>query len=122
MRFVAVPLDADPMMRWQSLTGQGIVSELDERTGDSDHHPTRLNLDFESGSGDEKSMEFIWGCVVCPWYVSPRKPPGLTKQSKPRLSRPIPGEKIWTLLNGEAHHLVVPREPARNSTRETEAT
>jgi hypothetical protein len=34
MRFVDVPLDDDPMMRWQSLTGQGFVSELDERTGD----------------------------------------------------------------------------------------
>jgi hypothetical protein len=34
MRFVDVPLDDSPVLRWQSLIGQGIVSELDERTGD----------------------------------------------------------------------------------------
>ncbi len=33
MRFVDVPLDDSPVLRWQSLIGQGIVSELDERTG-----------------------------------------------------------------------------------------
>lgn len=34
MRFVDVPLDDSPVLRWQSLIGQGIVSKLDERTGD----------------------------------------------------------------------------------------
>ena len=60
-RFVDVPINDYPLLQWEWLIEQGILTDLDERTSEGDDHPARLYLKFESGSGDEHNMEIIWG-------------------------------------------------------------
>lgn len=60
-RWVDVDLDRYPVLSWDWLVEQPIVSDLDEMTVAGDDHPARLYLTFESASGDEHSMEIIWG-------------------------------------------------------------
>ena len=60
-RWVDVPLDQYPALKWQWVIEQTITSEEDERTVAGDDHPGRLYLKFESDAGEEHSMEIIWG-------------------------------------------------------------
>ncbi len=60
-RWVDVPLDQYPWLSWNWFIEQTIVSEKDETTVAGDDHPARIYLTFESESGDDHSMEIIWG-------------------------------------------------------------
>jgi len=60
-RWVDVELDQYPMLSWDWFIEQSVESEVDELTTAGDDHPARLYLGFESASGEEHSMEIIWG-------------------------------------------------------------
>jgi len=60
-RWVDVPLDQYPLLSWNWFIEETIDSEEDEMTVAGDDHPARLYLTFESKSGDQHSMEIIWG-------------------------------------------------------------
>lgn len=60
-RWVDVELSGYPVLSWDWLIEEPIASQEDEMTVAGDDHPARLYLSFESASGDEHSMEIIWG-------------------------------------------------------------
>ena len=60
-RYVDVELDQYPILAWNWLIEQPIVSDTDEMTVRGDDHPARLYLGFESADGDSHAMEIIWG-------------------------------------------------------------
>lgn len=60
-RWVDVDLSRYPVLSWDWLIEQPVVTDLDEMTSAGDDHPARLYLTFESPAGDEHSMEIIWG-------------------------------------------------------------
>lgn len=60
-RFVDIPIEEYPLLRWEWLIERGIGAGFDETTSDGDDHPARFMLKFESKDGDEHSMEIIWG-------------------------------------------------------------
>ncbi len=60
-RYVDIQLDQYPVLRWNWLIEQPIVSDADEMTVEGDDHPARLYLGFESAEGDSHAMEIIWG-------------------------------------------------------------
>lgn len=60
-RYVDIQLDQYPVLRWNWLIEQPIVSDVDEMTVEGDDHPVRLYLGFESAEGDSHAMEIIWG-------------------------------------------------------------
>ncbi len=60
-RYVDIPLDQYPVLRWNWLIEQPIISDADEMTVEGDDHPARLYLGFESADGDSHAMEIIWG-------------------------------------------------------------
>ena len=60
-RWVDVPLEQYPLLSWNWFIEQTIASDKDEMTVAGDDHPARLYLKFESASGEDHSMEIIWG-------------------------------------------------------------
>jgi len=60
-RFVDIPIDEYPSLRWEWFIEQGVRSEEDERTVAGDDHPARLYLKFVDAQGDDHAMEIIWG-------------------------------------------------------------
>lgn len=60
-RWVDVPLDHYPSLRWKWFIETPVTAVEDERTVAGDDHPARLYLSFRSATGDDHSMEIIWG-------------------------------------------------------------
>ncbi len=60
-RWVDVPIEKYPIRSWNWFIEQTVDSEEDERTVSGDDHPARLYLTFKTASGDDHSMEIIWG-------------------------------------------------------------
>ncbi len=60
-RFVDIPIEDYPWLRWEWFIEQGIRAEKDERTPSGDDHPARLYLKFVDSEGGDHAMEIIWG-------------------------------------------------------------
>ena len=60
-RWVDVSLDEYPILSWKWLIEYSLDAEEDERTTAGDDHPARLFLRFTRATGEEHSMEIIWG-------------------------------------------------------------
>ncbi len=60
-RHVDIDLADYPTLTWRWFVEQPIDSPLDERTRAGDDHPARLFLTFHTATGDERSLEVIWG-------------------------------------------------------------
>lgn len=60
-RFVDVPLAEYPVLHWQWLIEQPVVTNIDERTVAGDDHPARIYLRFADAEGEEHALELIWG-------------------------------------------------------------
>jgi len=61
IRHVAIDLTDYPWLSWQWYVEQPIESPVDEKTKKGDDHPARLFLLFETGAGESRPMEIIWG-------------------------------------------------------------
>lgn len=60
-RFTDIDLAAYPTLAWDWFVATPVESDIDETSKEGDDHPARLYLKFQTGSGETRAMEIIWG-------------------------------------------------------------